>query len=141
MPLSLEQTELHDIIKNNLPLGFSVVDWKEIIIDFNQAVEKITGYAKEEVVGKSHYLILHGTSDGKACPLLQHAIRQRKEAVETESSIVKKNGDNVILSVTTFPLIDDKGTFLGGVELFRDATAVKKWKESGKTFSPCLPMT
>ncbi|MDW7771361.1 MAG: PAS domain-containing sensor histidine kinase [Desulfobulbaceae bacterium] len=124
--MSLDQIQVYEIIKNNLPLGFSVVDSEGIIIDFNKTAEKITGYAKDEVLGKSHYLILHGTSATEACPLLHLTIRQRKEAVETESFITSKNGDSVNLSVTTFPLIDEKGTFLGGVELFRDVTAIKK---------------
>jgi two-component system, OmpR family, phosphate regulon sensor histidine kinase PhoR len=132
MPMSLDQIQVHEIIKNNLPLGFSVVDSKGIIVDFNEAAEKITGYTRNEVMGKSHHEILHGTSDSEACPLLHHAIRQRREAVETESSITKKNGDNIFLSVTTFPLIDTEGTFLGGVELFRDVTGVKKLERERK---------
>lgn len=132
MPPQLDQIQVHEIIKDNLPLGFSVVDREGIIVDFNAAAAKITGYAKSEVKGKSHYEILHGTSDTAACPLLHTAIRQRQEAVETESSITTKNGDHIILSVTTFPLIDDAGTFLGGVELFRDVTAVKKMERERK---------
>lgn len=132
MPLSLDQIQVYEIIKNNLPLGFSVVDREGIIIDFNEAAEKITGYAKKEVLGRSHYEILHGTSDTEACPLLHKAILQRQEAVETESSITTKNGENIFLSVTTFPLIDDERRFLGGVELFRDVTAIKKMERERK---------
>lgn len=132
MPLSLDQIQVYEIIKNNLPLGFSVVDRDGVIVDFNEAAEKITGYTRTEVIGKSHYQILHGTSDTEACPLLHHAIRQRQEAVESESSITTKNGDSIILSVTTFPLIDDAGEFLGGVELFRDVTKVKKLERERK---------
>ena len=132
MPIDLQKIQVFEIIKNNLPLGFSVVDREGIIVDFNKAAEKITGYTRDEVMGKSHYQILHGTSDSEACPLLHHAIRQRREAVETESSITTKNGDNIFLSVTTFPLIDNEGTFLGGVELFRDVTGMKKLERERK---------
>jgi two-component system, OmpR family, phosphate regulon sensor histidine kinase PhoR len=132
MPLSLDQIQVYEIIKNNLPLGFSIVDSEGIIVEFNVAAEKITGYARDEVLGKSHYEILHGTSDSQACPLLHHSILHRKESVETESTIIRKNGDNAILSVTTFPLIDDQGAFLGGVELFRDVTAMKKLERERK---------
>lgn len=128
----LNSRQLIDTIKNNIPLGFSVVDREGIIVDFNKAAEKITGYTQEEVTGKSHYEILHGTSDTEACPLLNLAIRQHKEGVETESAITKKNGDIAILSVTTFPLIDDAGTFLGGVELFRDISDVRKLERERK---------
>ncbi len=132
MPVHLNQTQVYQIIKDNLPLGFSVVDREGIIVDFNEAAEKITGYFKDEVMGKSHYEILHGTPDNEACPLLHLTIRRRKKAVETESSITRKNGDNIVLSVTTFPYIDADGTFLGGVELFRDVTAEKKLERERK---------
>ncbi|MHB8790458.1 MAG: PAS domain-containing sensor histidine kinase [Desulfobulbaceae bacterium] len=128
----LNSGQLLDTIKNNIPLGFSVVDREGIIVDFNKAAEKITGYTQEEVTGKSHYEILHGTSDTEACPLLNLAILQHKEGVETESAITKKNGDIAILSVTTFPLIDDAGTFMGGVELFRDLSDVRKLERERK---------
>lgn len=132
MPTRLDQIQIFETIINELPLGFSVVDRAGIIVDFNGAAEKITGYDKDEVMGKFHYEILHGTSDTEACPLLHQAIRQRREAIETESSITNKNGDTVILSVTAFPLVDDAGTFLGGVELFRDVTAEKNMEREQK---------
>ncbi|MHB1351374.1 MAG: PAS domain-containing sensor histidine kinase [Desulfobulbaceae bacterium] len=131
-PMGLDQITVHDIVKSNLPLGFSVVDREGVIVDFNEAAEKITRYAKGEVLGKSHYEILHGSADSALCPLMGQAISQKKVAVETESAITRKNGQTITLSVTTFPLIDHDGTFLGGVELFRDVTAVRKMERERK---------
>lgn len=132
MPLSLDPSQVYELIKNKLPVGFSIVDDEGIIVDFNTTAEKITGYSRNEVIGKSHYEILHGTSDTQACPLLHFSILHRKEAVATESTITRKNGDSAVLTVTSFPLIDEQGTFLGGVELFRDVTAMKKLERERK---------
>jgi len=70
MHARVDRLQIFEIIKNKLPLGFSVVDGDGIIVDFNKAAENITGYTKDEVMGKPHYEILHGTSDTEACPLL-----------------------------------------------------------------------
>ncbi len=120
------QERIHKIIKDNLPVGFSIVDSKGTIVDFNKAAEVITGFTKAEVVGMSHFQVFHGTSDKNACPLLKHTLLEHEEVVATESSIMKKNGDYIFISATSFPLVDDEGIFLGGVILFRDITISKK---------------
>lgn len=122
----IEKERIYEIIINNLPVGFSIVDKEGVITDFNKVAETITGFAKSEVIGQSHFQVLHGTSAKEACPLLKHALVKREGIVETESTIKNKNGDQIIISVTAFPLIDDEGVFIGGVELFRDITAPKK---------------
>ncbi|GEM_PF-3788157 len=42
----MEKQQIYDIIIDNLPVGFSIVDKDGIIIDFNNTAEKITGYTK-----------------------------------------------------------------------------------------------
>ena len=111
---------------DNLPVGFSIVDREGVVVDFNSAAEMITGFTKSEVIGQSHFQVLHGTSAREGCPLVQHALVKREEIIETESTIKNKNGEQIIISVTAFPLIDDEGTFIGGVELFRDVTEARK---------------
>ncbi len=126
MPGTLEQEHIFEIIKKNLPVGFSVVDKECVIIDFNQAAERITGYTRDDVIGMSHLEILHGTTDHEVCPLSKHILQQQKQTIETEATIRKKDGGIITISVTAFPLIDRDGDFFGGVELFRDITASKK---------------
>ena len=122
----IPQKHVHELIISNLPVGFSIVDKEGGILDFNKVAERITGYTKAEVLGKSHFQVLHGTSAQKNCHLLQHALLKREGIVETESTIKNKHGDQLIISVTAFPLIDDEGRFMGGVELFRDITETRK---------------
>jgi two-component system phosphate regulon sensor histidine kinase PhoR len=124
--------EIYSIVLNNIPVGFSMVDKEGIIVDFNHAAEKITGYAKEEVMGKSHIEILHGTSDRDTCPLFKYALLQHRETVAAETAIKRKDGALITLSVTTAPLLDSDGTLTGGVELFRDITEIKHMERERK---------
>ncbi|MCK9296265.1 MAG: PAS domain S-box protein [Desulfobulbaceae bacterium] len=123
---SLGKEQILELIINNLPIGFSIVDEAGIIVEFNQAAEQITGFSRQEVLGKYHFAILHGTADATACPLLQLTLKRHEQSVASESVIQKKNGDFISISVTTFPLFDHAGGFIGGVELFRDITEYKK---------------
>ncbi len=123
---SMEKEQIFELIINNLPIGFSIVDEAGAIVEFNQAAEGITGFSRQEVLGKYHFAILHGTADTTACPLLQLTLKRHEQSVASESVIQKKNGDFISISVTTFPLFDHAGTFIGGVELFRDISAYKK---------------
>ena len=122
----IRKEQIYELMMSNLPVGFSIVDREGLIFDFNNVAETITGFTKSEVIGHSHFEVLHGTSAKEACPLVQHALLNREGIVATESTIKKKNGEPITISVTAFPLIDDEGIFVGGVELFRDITETKK---------------
>jgi len=128
----MDKQQIHDIIAKNLSVGFTIVDRDGFIIDFNPAAEKITGYSKDEVIGKSHLEILHDASNKEACPLFQHTLRKHKHTVATEAVIKNKNGEFRTITVSTSPLFDRDNNFIGGVELFRDITEFKKIEKERK---------
>ncbi len=127
-------SQIYEAIATNLPVGFSLVDQNGLILDFNPAAEKITGFLKKDILGKPHLEIIHGSSDPKSCPLFTHAFEQRTASIATESVLKKKNGEAVILSFTVSPLFDDSGNFIGVVELFRDITEIKRLERERKNF-------
>ena len=129
---SMEKAQISELIINNLPIGFSIVDEAGAIVEFNQVAEEITGFSRQEVLGQYHFTILHGTADATVCPLLQRTLKRHEQSVATESEIQKKNGDFISISVTTFPLFDHAGSFIGGVELFWDITEYKKLTKERK---------
>jgi PAS domain S-box-containing protein len=128
----MEREKVYNAVLQNLPIGFSILDDTGIIIDFNPAAVEITGYSRDEVIGKQHFEILHGTADRDSCPVLHHALSRREHAIAAESTIKTKRGDQATLSVTTFPLIDDNGRISGAVELFRDITDSKRLERERK---------
>jgi two-component system phosphate regulon sensor histidine kinase PhoR len=121
----MTKQDLYEVLVSNLPLGFSRVDKDGLIIEFNRAAEKITGYSQEEVIGKPHLAILHGTTDEKVCPLIA-ALREGAQKIATEAILKTKSEEHISVDVTAFPLFDSKGTFVGGVELLRDITELKR---------------
>ena len=131
----MKTQQIYETLIKNLQIGFSIVDKDGVIVDFNQSAEKITGYLKKEVMGKSHIEILHGSSDKKAYPLFK-VLSEEKEAIAGETMIKRKDGIPVFLSVTTAPLFDDGGNITGGIELFRDITELKRMeRERNNMFS------
>ena len=122
----MEKQRIYDIVIQNLPVGFSVVDKDGIIVDFNTAAEAITGYRRDEVIGKQHVEILHGALDKDACPLFRHALSRQERVIAVETSIKRKNNEQINLSVTAFPLLDEQGGLAGAVEIFRDITEIKR---------------
>lgn len=127
-------SSLYETIAAKLPIGFSLVDQDGLIMDFNPAAEKITGFFKKDILGKPHLEIIHGTSDPKSCLLYTQAFEQRTASIATESVLKRKDGEWITLSFTVFPLFDDSGNFIGGVELFRDITEIKKTERERKNF-------
>ena len=66
----LSDPQLYATIVSNLPIGFSLVDRDGIILEFNAAAERFTGRSKEEVIGKSHFEIIHGSKDPSVMPII-----------------------------------------------------------------------
>jgi PAS domain S-box-containing protein len=129
---NMENKTIYNAVIQNLPIGFSIIDKNGIIVDFNPAAAVITGYSRDEVIGKPHFEILHGTSDRDACPVLKHALARKEQTIAAEAAIRKKNGEHIILSVTTFPFSDDNGALSGAVELFRDISDAKRRERERK---------
>jgi two-component system phosphate regulon sensor histidine kinase PhoR len=128
----VENQKIYNAVIQNLPVGFSIIDKNGVIVDFNPAAAEITGYSRDEVIGKPHFEILHGASDRDTCPVLKQALSRKEQAIAAETAIRKKNGEHVTLSVTTFPLIDDNGDLSGAVELFRDISDSKRLEREQK---------
>lgn len=126
------QNNVHETIMRNIPLGFLLVNRDGVIIEFNEVAETITGFAKYEVIGKSHCNFFHCNSGANTCLLLEPGWELCKNIVENESSFINKKGKEIIISATIFPLKDDNGHFLGAVELFRDISRRSKMERERK---------
>lgn len=127
----MEQDRIYAAIIESLPVGFSVVDREGLIIDFNKAAENITGYSRAEAIGASHIAIFHG-SDRESCPLITRTFTHQEQASAVETTILGKDGRRILVSVTTSPVFDALGGFIGGVELFVDITEQKRLERERK---------
>ncbi len=124
--------KIYETIVKNLPIGFTTVDESGITVDFNHAAEIITGFTKDEVIGKPHNNIFHPVLGNEGCPLFKHAFVEKEPATAKEKTFTKKSGEQITLLVSVAPLYDLEGRFIGGVEIFRDVTEIKRLERERK---------
>src|SRR3972149_677061 len=134
--MKIEESKIYEVVKNSLPVGFTLVDEAGMIIAFNPQAEVITGYLKSEVLGESHLEILHGTTDREACPLFRFALDRKQPTAAIETTIKQKSGEIITIVASIAPIFDDDHNFIGGVELFRDITEIKKLERERKNILP-----
>ena len=118
----MKPEKLYLTIINNLYDGVYFVDLERRITFWNTAAEDITGYKKEEIVGKccQTNLLNHIDKNGRplcvlGCPLYATLIdsRQRKDEV----FLRHKDGHRIPVVVNIFPIREDNKT-IGAVEIF-----------------------
>ncbi len=130
----MNKSQIYDSIIKNMPVGFSMVDREGKILEFNHAAEMITGYARNEVIGKSHVEILHGSPESDYCPLFKRVLNKRRKTISAETVIKKKDGEYITSAVTAFPVYNEQGELAGGIELFQDITVQKRIERERRNF-------
>ncbi len=113
------------LVLDVLDQGVFTVDENTLITYFNHAAEAITGYRAEEVIGKRCSQIFRTELCGTVCPLLS-SIRSRTAIRNRQVHIQNRQGQAVAISISTAPLVTEGGELLGGVEVFRDLSAMIK---------------
>lgn len=103
--------------------GVITVDEKMRITDLNRAAEKITGYSREEALGRYCGEILHSSMCGRECPLKM--AMNGGEPISREAFLTNRLGQKIDIMLTASVLQDDDGNFLGGVETIRDIGQLK----------------
>lgn len=109
----------------NRQIAFIKIDQKGTILDCNDAASEITGLPKNELNGRSHFEVIHGTSANEACPLF-HIAPSAGKAVETETTIKRADGEVIPVSCISYPIVHDNGTFSGGIEFLKDISGLKQ---------------
>jgi PAS domain S-box-containing protein len=122
-----ESIRLRSIL-NSIADGVFTVDTNWLITSFNPSAEKITGYKKKEVLGKSCKSILKAHVCNINCPL-RKTLESGKTITNFETYITGASGKKIPVSVNTSMLIDEKREIIGGVETFRDLSTIKHLKD------------
>lgn len=95
------------------------------ILSWNQGAEKIFGYLKNEIVGRSITLIIPPDRPREETEILAKIARgERVQAFETER--LRKDGRRIHVLVTVLPLLGADGSVVGAVKITRDVTERKK---------------
>ncbi|MCK4957311.1 MAG: PAS domain S-box protein [Candidatus Cloacimonetes bacterium] len=104
--------------------GFGFIDEKERIYFANQATCNIFGYSKDEMIGKK-------LSELTTPESYQHILSQKSSSNESETQryeipILRKNGEQRLISIITTPKYTENGKHEGSISIFHDITEVKQ---------------
>ncbi len=94
------------------------------IVYVNHAFSKMTGYAKEEVIGKTPRILQGPKSDWKALERLGKALR-KWEPCEITTINYKKTGEEFWNNFSVTPVANESGWFTHWIAIERDITARK----------------
>jgi PAS domain S-box-containing protein len=100
-------------------------DLHGIIKSWNQAAERMFGYAAEEVVGKSITLLFPPDRLDEEPKILEQ-LRRGRRIDHFETVRVSKDGRLLDVSVTISPVKDSTGRIIGVSKVARDITSIKR---------------
>jgi PAS domain S-box-containing protein len=122
--------EYYNIILDSIEEGVFTVDLDWSITSFNKAAERITGVSKEEAIGR----LCSEVFGSNVCNTTDCAIRK---AMHTDTPIINRpvyvlrsDDKRIPISVNASILRDRNGHMIGGVETFRDLSAISRLRKS-----------
>jgi len=124
------------VVLDSINEGVFTVNHDWIITSFNRAAEKITGVSRGEAIGRLCHDVFHSDICETACVLRRTL--QSGEPLENEAAhMVNREGDLVPVRISTALLVDDDGSFIGGVETFQDLTRMEQLQKEVEARYTC----
>ncbi len=122
--VSLAEAELENIFRSITDMVY-FTDMDYTIKSVNKAVEDKLGLNKKEIIGKKCYEVFHGMKEPwQRCP--HHRTVEKKASFVEEIEDPNMGGTFLI---STSPIFDLSGNFLGTVHIVRDITELKYIRE------------
>jgi sigma-54 dependent transcriptional regulator, acetoin dehydrogenase operon transcriptional activator AcoR len=112
------------IILDSIADGVFTVDHGWNITFFNRAAEEITGIPAAEALGRPCCEVFRANVCETAC-VLKQTLETGKPVVCQPIAILRADGKEIPITVSTALLKDEKGRTIGGVETFRDMSLVE----------------
>jgi PAS domain S-box-containing protein len=116
------------IILDSIADGVFTVDKDWQVTSFNRAAERITGISLRHAIGQKCFDVFHANICQTACSL-RETLKTGKEIIDQPVNILNSQGKIVPVSISTAVLKDEKGRIIGGVETFRDLSALEALKK------------
>jgi PAS domain S-box-containing protein len=107
----------HSDILDHFPEGVFLVNTRWQIGYFNQMAEEITGFSREEVIGKFCWDVFRSDLCQKDCPM-RFSMSSGETLVNGEVEITRKSGQKILILVNTARIRKAGNVVLGGVETF-----------------------
>ena len=117
-----------EIILNSIADGVFTIDLKKNITSFNRAAEKITGIPGEQAIGQKCFDVFHASICQSACAI-DKTMKSGKQIIDLSLNILNSSGKTIPISISTAVLKDSSGKVIGGVETFRDLSAIEEMRK------------
>ncbi len=117
----------HQLILDSVAEGIYGVDLKGCATFVNKAMEQMTGWRAEELIGNETHEIMHHTrSDGEPhqredCPVYATFRDERSRFVD-DDVFWRRGGTSFPVEYSATPIRDEQGQTIGAVVVFRDIT-------------------
>lgn len=108
-------------ILDNLMEGIIAHDQQRKILFFNRAAEAITGYKKEELIGRDCHEVFGTPFCGNKCSFCGEAPNSLSH-ITYPLNIMTKKGEPKRIEMSVTGMTDEKGCFIGVLAAFRDLT-------------------
>lgn len=144
----LDAPEIYQTVLDGLETGVYIVDRSRRIRFWNAGAEQVTGYLRQDVVGRflrDHFLMAgDGAIDleSDTSDPINLAFRDGKTSV-MNVSILHKDGYRVPIVLRTNPIRNDHGAIIGAAESFEKNRSASDWTRRQTAFAEfgCLDAT
>jgi PAS domain S-box-containing protein len=120
----MSQEQVREVILESIADGVFTVDGDWNITSFNRAAEQITGITRQQAVGQKCFDVFHANICEAACAL-RATMESGRQRVGRRINILNSRGEKIPVSISTAVLRNEAGEVIGGVETFRDLSAVE----------------
>jgi diguanylate cyclase (GGDEF)-like protein/PAS domain S-box-containing protein len=119
------EQRFRDIFEQSLD-AIVVTDPEHSIIDANPAVERLLGWSREELIGRSSLSL---AADAGGSEHIVSVLRDQGVVRDYETRARTRDGGTVEIQMNAVPRWDDRGHLLGYQAIMRDITARKRFEE------------
>jgi PAS domain S-box-containing protein len=113
-----------ETILDSIADGVFTIDLDFNITYFNSAAQKITGVPGDQALGQKCFDVFRANICQTVCALGQ-TMKTGRQSINLPIDILNSEGYTVPASVSTSVLKDSEGKIIGGVEIFRDLSAME----------------
>ncbi len=103
-----------------LPFAVIAHDTKRRIFCFNKAAEKLTGYKKEEVLGRDCHEVFKGGFCGQKCSFRDGIILPNFDKLHYPLEFINRQGEKLYLDMQVVPIFNSSKELSGVVAVFED---------------------
>ncbi|MCX5906214.1 MAG: PAS domain-containing protein, partial [Deltaproteobacteria bacterium] len=104
--------------------GVFTIDREWRVTSLNRAAERITGIFRRAAIGQKCFDVFHANICQNACAL-KRTLETGKEIIDLPVDILNNRGETLPISISSAVLRDRRGKVIGGVETFRDLSAIE----------------